>query len=168
MDKNKVVSEIMQPGNGWTPMPNAIWKADIKASVRLVWLHLLAQAQHYDPGTRQIASECGLSRQSVADALKELASRGMIEVRSRAGAGGRDVYVMIPPSQWGLSKEVRLNASHRQKSEPRRGPKLGRVRLEADPAVARISSHRRPSFVPQQEEDHQEQTRLQNEAVASC
>ena len=81
--------------SGFTQVPNAILRSDrISPGAKLVYAMLLSYAWHEDycfPGQDRLATDIGISRQSVNTQVKELGRAGFIAIR-RQGQGRPNIY----------------------------------------------------------------------------
>ncbi len=81
--------------SGFTQVPNAILKGEgISAGAKLVYALLLSYAWHNDfcfPGQERLATDIGISRQSVNTHVKELERKGFIVIKRR-GQGRANLY----------------------------------------------------------------------------
>lgn len=81
--------------NGFTQVPNAILKStEITSGAKLVYALLLSYAWHNDycfPGQDTLATDIGISRQSVNTHVKELERKGFIKIK-RLGQGRVNLY----------------------------------------------------------------------------
>ncbi|MEO0567095.1 MAG: helix-turn-helix domain-containing protein [Pseudomonadota bacterium] len=80
---------------GFTQVPNAVLKSnEISSGAKLVYAILLSYAWHNDfcfPGQERLATDIGISRQSVNTHVKELERKGFINIK-RLGQGRTNLY----------------------------------------------------------------------------
>jgi biotin operon repressor len=81
--------------SGFTQVPNAVLKSsEISSGAKLVYALLLSYAWHNDfffPGQERLASDIGISRQSVNTHVKELELKGFVRIK-RLGQGRANLY----------------------------------------------------------------------------
>ena len=81
--------------SGFTQVPNAVLKSDaISAGAKLVCALLLSYAWQNDfcfPGRDRLATDIGISRQTVNAHVKELERKGFIKIK-RLGQGRANLY----------------------------------------------------------------------------
>lgn len=81
--------------SGFTQVPNAVLRSnEISSGAKLVYALLLSYAWHNDfcfPGQERLASDIGISRQSVNTHVKELERKGFIRIK-RLGQGRANLY----------------------------------------------------------------------------
>ncbi len=81
--------------DGWTSVPNCILETHrLSSNAKLVYCMILRRAQRKDfcfPGQDGVGDELGMSRQTVASAIKELQTAGCLIV-IRRGQGKTNIY----------------------------------------------------------------------------
>jgi biotin operon repressor len=85
---------------GFTQVPNAILRSKkISPGAKLAYSGLLSYAWHQDccfPGQDTLGADLGVTRQTVNEYIRELRSKGFINVKRR-GQGRSNIYELLVP-----------------------------------------------------------------------
>jgi hypothetical protein len=88
----------------WSRISNQLDDMGLSATAFRVFCNLLRRSDKHShtcyPGTRRIAHDCRLNRETVIEALRELEERGMLRIER--GWGKRSDYEILPLSSWKL------------------------------------------------------------------
>jgi len=96
VDRNiKLIGADALSIRGFTQVPNAVLKhKKISAGAKLTYTMLLSYAWHNDycfPGQERLASDMGVGRTTANAYIKELSTKGFINVKRR-GQGATNIY----------------------------------------------------------------------------
>ncbi len=96
LDRNiKIIGADPLTQRGFTQIPNVILKSSkISGGAKLVYTLLLAYGQGKDecfPGQERLSEDMGISRQSTNKYVKELQTKGFINIKRR-GQGRSNIY----------------------------------------------------------------------------
>ncbi len=85
---------------GFTQVPNAILRSkEISPGAKLAYSGLLSYAWNNDycfPGQETLGNDIGVTRQTVNEYIKELRTKGFIQVKRR-GQGRSNIYELLVP-----------------------------------------------------------------------
>ena len=98
-NRNKIVEHARNSGNGFTPVPNELWKMPISNNAKLVFTYLISCFEDFDPGYDKIQENCALGKDSIRSAIDEMVQRNMIAKHS-GDRGMRNTYSFIEVDSW--------------------------------------------------------------------
>jgi predicted transcriptional regulator len=86
--------------HNWFKASTRIFKLGLDTKALAVYFNLVSHAEEYNPGTRQIAKETHMHRDSVSKSLKSLLSKGLISLEQPKRKGRNAVYKLNGEELW--------------------------------------------------------------------